>query len=384
MKKIFSFLWFLSLSLVNLLADDVIVLKNGDVLSGTVIEVSSDAIKYKKSSNPNGPTYTTNRVEVLSIKYSNGEVEKFGKTSNENQTNHDSQDSRIIPLNPNKANSELIRQYNEQYPTRHGKSPKNKIVVDGIAYWGFTDESILSTDDFEVRFKRQGGTEKETLSYSLFNEENNIIISIFNKTKDVIYIDLANTFKVDRYNGENKGTTWYDSTVIGTNNSSGGGATLGLGAVSSALGIGGIVGTLASGIGIGGGNSSSTNVTTQMERIIAIPPMSEVPLPPHKYVVDKKIYSDYEIFRIDRLKLKDKLAMRKYELKKYTYDETLFKRDYYITFSKTPTFNTYCTIPIYLYVRAIYGCSGFEDVKVENYNIENPSRLLLSHIYVWK
>ena len=370
------------------LAEDIIVMNNGDIIKSKVIEIGQIEVKYKKVSNLDGPTYSISKSEILSITYDNGETDKFGKTTNEIQTNDNSQDSSISSIIPDGANSELIRQYNEQYPTKRGKSPNNKIVEDGITYWGFTDESILSTNDIEVRFKKRGSTDKKMLirsdDWDNEYENNEIIISIFNKTKEVIYIDLANTFKVCSYNGNSEGATWYDPTVFGSNKSSSNGATLGLGAVSSALGIDGMFGTLANGIGIGLGNSNSTNVTTQMERIIAIPPMSEVPLPPKKNVVGKNIISKYEDFRISEEKIKNKLSIRKYELKKFTYDETLFKRDYYITFSKTPTFNPYFTIPIHLYVRAIYGCSFWEEVSVKDFIVENPDKLLLHKISMYK
>jgi len=48
-----------------------------------------------------------------------------------------------------------------------------------------------------------------------------------------------------------------------------------LGAATSALGIGGIVGTLANGVSIGGGNSISTSTVTQAERVLRLPPFAE-------------------------------------------------------------------------------------------------------------
>ena len=372
----------LLLPLVSL-AQDIIVLSNGDLIKSKVIEIGQSEIKYKKISNPNGPIYLINKSEILSITFENGETEKFGTTAKINQPDANPKEDNIITLTPDSINRELINQYNSQYPTRQGKKAKSGIVTDGIIYWGFSDESILSSDVFEVRFQRRGGTLKKL--YDWYERyDNDIIISIYNKTKSVLYIDLANTFKVIHYNGNDEGSTWYDSSVIGTNNSSGGGATLGLGAVASALGVGGTIGTLANGIGIGGGKTSSVSITTQMDRILSIPPMSEVELPPHKKVDGKKIISYYENFSIQGLELKKKLSIRKFELRTFTYDETLFKRDYYITFSKSPSFDSYSIIPIHLYVRAIYGYPAAEDVKIKDFDIENPDKMLLEHIYMWE
>lgn len=375
-------LFLLSFMPVLSIAEDIIVLNNGDIIRSKVMEIGQSEIKYKKASNPNGPLYAINRSDIISITYENGETEKFGCPSDEMQTDDKSQDGQIIPPVPDDNNSELINQYNSQYPINPRKEQKNKIVEDGLIYWGFSDESILSTDDLEVRFKRRGGNDKY-LYNSWTIPGNELIISIYNKTKSVIYLDLANTFKVSRYNGKDEGSTWYDSTVIGTNSSSDGGATLGLGAISSALGIGGTIGTLAGGIGIGGGKSNGTNLSFQMDRIVAIPPLSEVELPPHKSVEGKDIISSYEDFDIKETKnLKEKFSIGKYELRKFTYNESLFKRDYYISFSKSSSFASYCTLPIHLYVKAIYGYHCPVDLKVKDSNVENPHKIITGAIYM--
>lgn len=373
---------------LQMLGEDIIVFHNGDIIRSKVVEIGQNEVKYKKASNLEGPVYSINKSDILSITFENGEIEKFEKISNEVQTNNVYKDGKILTIKPNDTNKELINQYNYQYPTVKGKSEskKNKIVKDALIYWGFGDESILSTDDIEVRFKRTTDPD-DSEDYMYLDRE--IIISLYNKTKGVIYVDLTNTFKVDHYDGKDKGFTWYDSSVIGTNNSSGGGASLGLGAVTSALGVGGVVGTIANGIGIGGGSSGSANQTKQMERCIAIPPMSEVELPPHMSVSGKEIELHYQDFNINGgPKLKDKLSINKHELRKFTFDDTLFRKDFYITFSKDPNFNTYGTLPIYLYVRAIYGDHpwlNMIDMKSDsNYLFENPSKLLIGTISMRK
>lgn len=56
---------------------DQIVLRNGDVIEAKVKEVGVNEIRYKKCDRPDGPDYTVSKREILSIKYSNGEVERF-------------------------------------------------------------------------------------------------------------------------------------------------------------------------------------------------------------------------------------------------------------------------------------------------------------------
>lgn len=92
-------------------ADDVIVLRNGDVINGIVTEVSSDAIKYKMISNSNGPTYSTNREEVLSIKYSYGEIEKFDSSVSDSQLNPSEVEYVPVKASAVKDNSSELQRY---------------------------------------------------------------------------------------------------------------------------------------------------------------------------------------------------------------------------------------------------------------------------------
>ena len=46
---------------INASAQDVIVKKDGSTILSKVLEVSSTDIKYKKFSNPDGPTYKSER-----------------------------------------------------------------------------------------------------------------------------------------------------------------------------------------------------------------------------------------------------------------------------------------------------------------------------------
>ena len=53
-----------------------------------VLEITSTEIKYKKWNNQDGPTYSIDRSEVVSINYENGEVDCFsGTTSNQTNSN---------------------------------------------------------------------------------------------------------------------------------------------------------------------------------------------------------------------------------------------------------------------------------------------------------
>lgn len=60
-------------------SQDNIVLKTGEEISAKVLEIGTSEIKYKKTSNPEGPTYSISKSEVFMIKYENGTKEVINK-----------------------------------------------------------------------------------------------------------------------------------------------------------------------------------------------------------------------------------------------------------------------------------------------------------------
>lgn len=61
---------------------DQIVLRSGDVIDAKVKEVGVNEIRYKKCDRLDGPDYTILKKDILSIKYSNGEIERFTTATN--------------------------------------------------------------------------------------------------------------------------------------------------------------------------------------------------------------------------------------------------------------------------------------------------------------
>lgn len=76
MKKIL-FMAALAVSALSASAQDILVRKGGDVENVKVLEVTPTEVKFKKAGNPNGPTFTERRSNLISVKYENGEVQKF-------------------------------------------------------------------------------------------------------------------------------------------------------------------------------------------------------------------------------------------------------------------------------------------------------------------
>ncbi len=79
MRKVAFFLS--CLFVVNTMAQDLITKKDGEKINAKVLEVGTSEVKYKKTSNPTGPTYTLKVSELSKIKYKNGSEDVFQKTA---------------------------------------------------------------------------------------------------------------------------------------------------------------------------------------------------------------------------------------------------------------------------------------------------------------
>jgi len=77
--KIITLLAFITLFGVSAMAQDVIVLKNGDEIKSLVQEIGIEYVKYKKFDNQTGPTYNVAITQIFMIKYANGTRDVFNQ-----------------------------------------------------------------------------------------------------------------------------------------------------------------------------------------------------------------------------------------------------------------------------------------------------------------
>ncbi|MES2681643.1 MAG: hypothetical protein V4635_17240 [Bacteroidota bacterium] len=89
-----SFICFTVLFLLtgNLFSQDTLITKNGELIGAKVLEINEDEVKYKKSSNPDGPLYVIKKSEVVVIEYQNGTRDVFNSAGNNGSINDDSGD----------------------------------------------------------------------------------------------------------------------------------------------------------------------------------------------------------------------------------------------------------------------------------------------------
>lgn len=191
------------------------------------------------------------------------------------------------------ANEALIAKYNKKLILNRDNLPlkekdKDKDAKEGISCYGIKSTSILCNKDIELLFIA-GYMERQKGSY-YFYEKNQITkdlmffpypafaVIIKNNSNSTLYIDLANSFHVSM-NGNS--FSYYTPSSTTQTSSQQKGAGVNLGAISNALGINGVVGTLAQGINVGGGSTSGSSTTSYAQRVIAIAPNSTYNLAAH-------------------------------------------------------------------------------------------------------
>ena len=112
------------LLIVNLTqAQDTLYTRNGDVINAKVAEITQLEIKYKKTSNPDGPLYTIDKDEVALIHYKNGSKDVFTENSS---TNMDPQNQQ--PL----INNNYYQSQNNGY--RYGYGRRVRVYVGPSVY----------------------------------------------------------------------------------------------------------------------------------------------------------------------------------------------------------------------------------------------------------
>ena len=124
MKKIGFFIVGIVAITSTALAQDTIYTVVGEKQCVKVYEVTPTEIKYKKTSNLDGPMYTVNKNTIALIEYKNGSKEVYGTGSNS------SVDPSNDPNNPAVVNNNY---YNQQQGYNGG--PRIAIALGG--YYGY-------------------------------------------------------------------------------------------------------------------------------------------------------------------------------------------------------------------------------------------------------
>jgi hypothetical protein len=89
--KTIQFLTFGLLMGGRLFSQDTLYTTEGNIIAGKVMEITNEDIKYKKSSNLDGPVYIISKADVVVIDYKNGSKDVFAKSGTTTGANNTSQ-----------------------------------------------------------------------------------------------------------------------------------------------------------------------------------------------------------------------------------------------------------------------------------------------------
>ena len=214
--------------------------------------------------------------------------------------------------------------------------------------YGITSNSVLSDSHITISFSK---------IYTKYNSKYihdfvvGYSISIENKSDETIYIDLANSFKIDDMGNS---VSYFSNKTYTTNKSGSSGGSLNLGAVTGAIGMGGVVGTLANGVNVGGGSTKGTSVTETEERIMIIPPHGKRTLPLEKESTKKDIIEKPEEFRPNNRLSAINIMLHQYK-DIYTEENSPSKYRRIITYSTNPNFDTYTRLNVCIFWKGVLG-----------------------------
>ena len=382
-------------------AQDLIVKKDGSVIQAKVTKVGTSEVEYKKWSNQDGPQYSMEIADILAINYKNGDKETFGnvsanrnsqavKTQTEGQQNVIQIQTKDLSHEAKVANDEMIAKLNEPVELLIKEKDKKDIgkkeVKSAIACFGASPKSVLCDGNIAIMvetgelYKMSSKRPAEWLNGALSSGAWNakyvinpaIRFHIYNNSNQTLYIDLANTFYVNM----GKSQTYYVPSSTTTSKTSSGGAGVNLGAVTGALGIGGAAGTLANGINVGGGSSSTTTNTIYSQRIIALAPKSITTLAPKYFFgettswqpptdgIRYDLWQSYTYLRyvtINCSSKSEKGAMMFGDHYTYNEDKSPIQFSFYLSYSKEETGANTITLPSTFYLKDLIGRNGAND-----------------------
>lgn len=336
MKKTLLIICFIGFSLFAF-ADDIIALRNGDIINAVVSDVTTAEIKYKKASNPQGPTYTIGKSEVHSIKYANEEIDKFD-ASNSNTTGASANDP--AKALPDDQNEEQKAKYASLPRLNLKKSDKKSKYFFPIM--AFTDSSVISTKELTIVIIPQApvywaggymdGRWETKIGYT---------IGIANATDKPIYIDRARSF---RRNNSMETQSYFDNKQISVTRGNGSGVGVG-------IGVGGL------GIGVGGSSSTSHTENYGVGRFLVIGPHSTANLIDFELTrvgkVEYKIVSDIEYWGFNLLDSDNMISEG--EVRTYTESSSPYSNAYYITYATDSEFKNSYELTFELYAKYLVG-----------------------------
>lgn len=252
-------------------AQDVIITKDGDPIKAYRVEVAAETVFYQTSESSDAPIQRVPKSDILMIKFQDGRKLIIGEEEQQSNPEPQAQPQSTTDqdVSDPEANAALLQRY--QAPVEYIGEPTESKAGLVLLTFSPIGETVLTDKNVEVEvLAGKGWTDKGKSYIGLNTGIWNVRLRVKNKSSKTLYLDLGNCFLIRG----NESVPYFVPTTTSTTHGTTRGGSVNLGAVAGAMGIGGGVGTLASGINLGGSNSDYSTTTVIAQRIVAIPPTS--------------------------------------------------------------------------------------------------------------
>ncbi len=335
-------------------AQDVIVMKNGDLVESQVLEITPTEIKYKKHSNPKGPTYTIAKSTVLAINYKNGEKEIIEVV--EETFAPEEAPNTELGLPDDAANQQIISDLNRGRIWYSGKEKGKQKKADGFKCQLYAAQgSVFANKDLTLSIHLYGGGKAEEVAVmdkaGLFGDEDfsnfgvKLYVNVKNNTDRTIYIDLANTFLRRLSESYSLYTPESTSTTTGTSK-------------GTSVNLGAFTGGLLSGVSVGSGSSKSSTTVTYAQRVVAIPPQSSRDLAPQFIFPREEGPAPYDGFEVGYRYILVKMQGKRSQEFEWKEEDSPLRCGMFITYSPSEDFAYKANMKFELYLAKAVGGGG--------------------------
>ena len=350
MKKFFITLIVSLCAVQSIIAQDVLITTEGDVMTVYIDDIGSSTIYYKTENSNAAQLQRIDKSKVYMIKKADGT--KIDLSSSSTPITQTTTPATAQPMNTElseeakQRNKEQIAGINSRVPQLNEYAKIGKKA--DMLYYAFGISDVIANDDIELEIIDNSG------SSDLYARDRGITFTIKNNTQKTVYIDLGNTFFVSG----SVATAYYTPTTTSTVSSNSSGVGVNLGGVTGAMGIGGSVGKLANGVTVGGGSNSTSVSVTYSQRVIAIPPLSKLTLEKMNFfTVGAKYRASYDVYCVwDTRKIYTRVGkddIKTGDTFNYSNGNSPFKCNFYATYSFTEDCSIVKVIKTELYVRQI-------------------------------
>ena len=259
----------------NSFAQDVLITKEGNVLKVYEAEISNNSVFYKTGITADAAIKKIAKSDLLMIKYSDGrkliiEEESALQAAAGAASKPSGNALQTIDYSDNTANTDAINYWNN-IDVQHLAPVSSKKANLLYCLCKLNPQSKIADKNVELTFKSSRIDHKGVKLEYIIPVFNAVKVSIKNKSTETIYVDLGKSFLI---RGSESIQCYVPSATSHTSGQSIG-TSVNMGAVANAMGVSGALGTLANGVNVGGGKSSSATTTTFAQRVVPVPPMSE-------------------------------------------------------------------------------------------------------------